>query len=164
MTSLPLTWGFLALIAAFVGIESLSREDIIGSLNPLVRRPGGALQAGMIISFGTGAPAKAEIHMQEALPRRLVCFHRLCQYIFQYKICIMFSLLFDILSVAFLIAISVNWISVIKLYRSNPMDYEIEKQQKKLIRKKIKLTIVLTVLLMVSLFLLSFINYLISKR
>ena len=76
----------------------------------------------------------------------------------------MFSILFDILSVAFLIAISVNWISVIKLYRSNPMDYEIEKQQKKLIRKKIKLTIVLTVLLMVSLFLLSFINYLISKR
>jgi hypothetical protein len=75
----------------------------------------------------------------------------------------MFTVIFNFLSIAFMIAISVNWFAAIKLFRSNTTDYEVEKQQKKLIRKKIRWSIVLTILLMVSLFFLSFLNYLFDK-
>ena len=42
-----------------------ARQEInVGFINPMVRRPGGALQAGMFIKFGTGTPSKASVQLR----------------------------------------------------------------------------------------------------
>ena len=76
---------------------------------------------------------------------------------------IMFSVIFIMLCIGFIIPIALNMVTIIKLNTKNTFDYKMELEERKLKRKKIRNVLILTITLIVVVFLFSFFIYFLDK-